>query len=100
MLNGYCSPAYAFSKSSMETKAKNVAMKSMPDCPGMNDISFHQPSKAIKINCKACCISLIGFPSFSAVHNIESRDLKFPAFDSAAQSDINFPIFHPPKSLA
>lgn len=103
-LSGYCAAASAsaFVDLPIQAKIKNVIMADMPDCPKMkihksDKDRTQKTTKNVTMNCKACCMSLVGFPVFVTAHNIELESLKLSISNSIVHSDIRFPIFHPPN---
>ncbi len=97
--SGYCAAAHAFGNLPVEESA--AAMADMPDCHGMPETSEKQadshPVKMNKMNCKACCASLVGFSALAVDQKIMAGSLKFPVYDNVASSELRYRIFHPPK---
>lgn len=97
--SGYCAAAHAFGNLPVEESV--AAMADMPDCHGMSETSKKQvdsnPAKMNKMNCKACCASLVGFSALAADQKIVTGSLMFPVYDNTAPSELRYRIFHPPK---
>ena len=101
-LSGYCAAAYAFCDTPVQVTVKSTPMTDMPDCPFMktpksDDAKSHSPTKTTSMNCKACCMSLVGFPASVNIHHIELEKLELSSFYIPLKSDIQFPILHPPN---
>lgn len=101
-LSGYCAAAYAFGHISVQGKVKNTPMTDMPDCPFMktpngDGAKNHSPAKTTSMNCKACCMSLVGFPTFVNMHYIGLENLELSYIYTLSKSEIQFPILHPPN---
>ena len=99
-LSGYCAAAYALGDIPVQATVKNIPMTDMPDCPFMktpkgDGAKNYSPAKTTSMNCKACCMSLVGFPSFVNMHYIDLENLELSSFYIPLKSDIQFPILHP-----
>ena len=103
-LSSYCAAAHAFGEMPMQSKTEKAIAKDMPDCHGIkadpsnSDKGDHHPAKSGVMNCKACCAALVGFLAMVVETHIASENIKFADHDRSDQSDVCFPIFHPPKS--
>ena len=99
-LSGYCAAAYALGDIPVQATVKNIPMTDMPDCPFMktpkgDGAKNYSPAKTTSMNCKACCMSLVGFPAFANIHYIELEELELSSNYILIKSDIQFPILHP-----
>ncbi len=102
-LSSYCAAAHAFGELPMQGKIEKAMTMDMPDCHGMkadpsiSDKGDQHPAKAGSMNCKACCAALVGFLAMVVETHIVGGNIKFAGSDRSDQSDVRFPIFHPPK---